>query len=202
MKKTSWLLFLFIVMTTTVKAQYAFTSIDYPGGTQTLARGINNRGDIVGSYRIVPPRHALLISNGNFIPLAPTTTLGANYSEAFKSNDRGDVVGQVMTEDGFSHGFLLSGGNLTILDFPGASDTFALGINEADVVVGLYDVGPFDENGNPSAQHGFIWSSGNFMQVDVPGAFDTGIIGINARGDLVGGWDNTGLISGVQHGFV
>ncbi|HWC19303.1 MAG TPA: hypothetical protein VG498_19990 [Terriglobales bacterium] len=201
MKNTSWLLLLFTVMTTTVKAQYTFTSIDYPGGTETVARGINNHGDIVGSYRIVPPIHALLFSNGNFIPLAPTTALGANYSDAFKSNDRGDVVGYVTTDDGFSHGFLLSGGNLTMLDFPGASNTVAVGINEADVVVGWYDVGPFDEDGNPSAQHGFIWSGGNFVQVDVPGASDTGVTGINARGDLVGGWDNR-LAPAVEHGFV
>src|SRR5215470_4678154 len=45
-------------------AQFTFTSLDYPGGTLTTARGINDHGQIVGAYRIVPPRHALLIKNG------------------------------------------------------------------------------------------------------------------------------------------
>src|ERR1700730_5698261 len=104
-------------------AQLNFTSLDYPGGTLTAARGINDRGDIVGAYRTVAPRHALLIRRGQFIPLAPTTILGSNASEAFKSNDLGDAVGELFGNDGFFHGFLVRKGVVTTLDFPGASDT-------------------------------------------------------------------------------
>jgi hypothetical protein len=45
---------------------------------------------------------------GNFLPLGPTTLLQTNYSEAFKSNDRGDVVGDYIGGDSAFHGFLLS----------------------------------------------------------------------------------------------
>jgi uncharacterized membrane protein len=116
-------------------AQFTFTSIDYPGGTLTTARGINDYGVIVGAYRIAPPRHALLIRAGQYIPLAPSTILGTDFSEAFKINDFGDVVGEFMDDTGFGHGFLLHNGVLATLDFPGASDTSARGINASGTVV-------------------------------------------------------------------
>jgi len=183
----------------TASAQFTFTSLDFPGGTLTTTRGINNHGDIVGSYRIDPPRHALLIRGGNFIPLAPTTVLGTNYSEAFKSNDRGEVVGQFIGHDGFTHGFLLSQGAVITIDFPGASDTLPFGINESGTVVGYWD--QLDAAGNLLAYHGFTWSKDSFTQVDYPGAVDTAVLGINARGDLDGAWDS-GVTSPVGHGFV
>src|SRR5215472_14652055 len=93
MKRLSILALTVLALVASASAQFTFTPIDFPGGTLTTARGINNHGDIVGSYRVVPPRHALLVRGGNFIPLAPTTVLGTNLSEAFKSNDRGDRSG-------------------------------------------------------------------------------------------------------------
>jgi len=199
MKRFSPLAFTLLAFVASAYAQFTFTSIDFPGGTLTTARGINNHGEIVGAYRIVPPRHALLIKEGQYIPLAPTTVLGTNFSEAFKSNDRGDVVGQFIGDDGFAHGFLLSGGLVITLDFPGASDTYALGINESGTVVGYWDL--LDANGNLLADHGFKWKDGVFSEVDFPGSTDTAVFGINARGDLVGVWDS-GLTSPVSHGFV
>jgi hypothetical protein len=56
-------------------AQYTFTPLDFPGADNTTARGINNHGDIVGSYRIVPPRHAMTIKDGVYTPLAPDIVL-------------------------------------------------------------------------------------------------------------------------------
>jgi uncharacterized membrane protein len=199
MKRFSILVVVVLAFVASASAQFTFTSLDFPGGTLTTARGINNHGDIVGAYRIVPPRHALLIQRGNFIPLAPTTVLGTNFSEAFKSNDRGDVVGDFIGDDGFTHGFRLHKGVLTTLDFPGASDTFAFGINESGTVVGQWDL--LDPNGNILIVHGFTWNKGSFTQVDFPGAGDTFLFGINARGDLVGGWDS-GITSPFEHGFV
>src|ERR1700758_28778 len=125
MKRFSMFAFVLFAFAASASAQFNFTSIDFPEGTLTTTRGINNHGEIVGSYRVVPPRHALLIRGGKFIPLATNTVLGTHYSEAMKSNDRGDVVGQFIGDDGLAHGFRLSQGVLTTLDFPGASDTFA-----------------------------------------------------------------------------
>ncbi len=159
MKRCFLLAIVLLAALTSAYAQFTFTSLDFPGGTLTTARGINNHGEIVGAYRIVPPRHALLIEHGQYIPLAPNTVLGTNFSEAFKSNDRGDVVGQFIGDDGFTHGFLLSKGVVTTLDFLGASDTLAFGINESGTVVGYWDL--LDANGNLLAIHGYqrTWRS-------------------------------------------
>jgi probable HAF family extracellular repeat protein len=167
-------------------AQFTFTSLDFPRGTKTTARSINNRGTIVGSYRIDPPRHALVIKHGHYVPLAPSGLLGANFSEAFKINDHGDVVGDY--DDGVTHGFLLSKGVLTTLDFPGADATIAFGVNQSGVVVGEWDV--LDAQGNLLAYHGFIWKDGAFTDVNFPGSPDTSILGINDEGDYVGVWDS------------
>jgi uncharacterized membrane protein len=175
-----------------------FTSIDFPEGTLTTARGINNHGEIVGAYRIDSPRHALLIKKGKFIPLAPTTILGTNYSEATNINDRVDIVGQMLDENGFGHGFLLKDGVLTMLDFPGASETFALGINDSGIVAGYWDL--LDADFNTLAVHGFTWKDGAFTQFDFPGAQATAFFGINARGDLVGVW-LPDLNSPIEHGL-
>jgi uncharacterized membrane protein len=179
-------------------AQFTFTSIDFPGATFTATFGINNHGDIVGAYRIEPPRHALLIKAGQFIPLAPATILGTNFSEARDINDRGEIVGQFIGDDGLFHGFLLSKGVLTTLDFPGASQTSAFGINESGTVVGFWDF--LDADGNLLEEHGFAWKNGAFTEVNFPGSVDSSVLGINARGDLVGLWD-AGLTS-QAHGFV
>ena len=199
MKRFSILALTVLALVASASAQFTFTSIDFPGGTLTTARGINNHGDIVGSFRVVPPRHALLIQGGNFSPLAPTTVLATNFSEAYKSNDRGDVVGQFIGNDGFVHGFLLSNGVVTTLDFPAASDTYAFGINESGTVVGYWDV--LDAGGNVLAYHGFIWENGGFTEVNFPGSGDTAALGINARGDIVGLWDS-GVTSPIGHGYV
>jgi probable HAF family extracellular repeat protein len=198
--KRYFLLALILAATVSAYAQFTFTSLDYPGGTLTTARGINNHHKIVGAYRITPPRHALLIAHGQFIPLAPTTFLATHYSEAWKINDHSDVVGQYIGDDGFFHGYLLSkGGDLTTLDFPGASDTYAYAINESGTVAGQWDL--LDPNGNTLIVHGFTWKDGSFTQVDFPGAGDTYLFGINERGDLVGGWDPS-ITSPLEHGFV
>lgn len=197
MKRFALLAATLLAFSTAAYAQFTFTSLDFPGGTLTTARGINNHGDIVGAYRTTPPRHALLIRKGQFIPLAPTTVLGTDSSEAFQINDRGDVVGWF--NDGFFHGFLLSQGVVTTLDFPGASDTYAYGIDESGTVIGQWDL--LDASGNTLVVHGFTWNNGAFTEFNFPGSGDTYLFGTNARGDLVGGWD-PGITSPIEHGFV
>src|SRR5215471_13889150 len=173
MRRVAFVALTLLAFVFSASAQFTFTSLDYPGGTLTTARGINDHGQIVGAYRTVPPRHALLIENGQYIPLAPESVLGTDYSEAFKINDRGDVVGQYFDDAGFGHGFLLHKGVLTTLDFPGASDTYAFGINASGTVVGYWDV--LDANGNLLAVHGYTWKGGSFTQFDFPGATDTSL---------------------------
>ena len=182
------------------QSQFTFHNIDYPGANRTRARGINNHGDIVGAYR--PPGgtfHAMMIQKGKFIPVAPATILGTGWSDAFKINDRGDIIGWTIDDNGYTHGFLLRNGAVTILDFPGATNTYANGLNDSGMVAGDWDL--YDANGNYISASSFLWNEGNFTEVKMPGAGDTGAIGINARGDLVGWWD-TGPFATIGSGFI
>jgi len=199
MKRSILLLALVCVTAaSSASAQFRFASLDYPGGTKTFARGINDHGTIVGAYRINPPRHALVIRHGKYIPLAAHSVLGGlNFSEAFRINNHGDVVGDY--DDGVTHGFLLHKGVLTTLDFPGADLTLALGINDSGVVVGEWDI--LDPQGNTIAYHGFLWKDGAFSDVEFPGSADTSILSINPKGEYVGLWD-TDINAPTGHGFV
>jgi hypothetical protein len=75
---------------------------------------------------------------------------GSSYSNPYAINSAGDVVGFFLDAAG-SHGFVLSKGVYTTLDYPGAvpGTTGASGINDFGEVVGDYT----DANG---ALHGFI----------------------------------------------
>jgi uncharacterized membrane protein len=70
-------------------------------------------------------------------------------------------------------------GTYTPLDYPGAQETIAQGINSAGDIVGCYDVGDLN-------LHGFLYSSGTFLTIDYPGEQQTCWLGINDVGKLVG----------------
>ena len=183
-------------------AQFTFKSFQYPGSFLTTARGINDSGTIVGAYEFpFQPRHALLIKNGQYIPILPNSILGINYSEATNINNLGDITGQMLDENGFGHGFLFKNDALTILDVAGASETFALAINDSGLVAGYWDL--LDANFDTIAIYGFTWKDGVFIdtQINFPGAAGSGLFGVNSRGDLSGVWlpDVNGA---VEHGFV
>jgi hypothetical protein len=46
-----------------------FTAIDFPGAPSTLAWGINNSGDIVGSYMLGNISHGFRLSGGQFVTI-------------------------------------------------------------------------------------------------------------------------------------
>lgn len=94
-----------------------------------------------------------------------------------------------------NHGWLLSGGVFTQLDYPGSTFTQALGLNNKGSVVGDY----MDAAG---ATHGFVYtiSSGQYVSIDDPSGVGSTIVnGINDAGALVGFFGappiNTGFVA-------
>jgi hypothetical protein len=74
--------------------------------------------------------------------------------------------------------------------------TQAFGVNDADEVVGSYQVG----TGNNARMHGFTWTpSGGFQTVDDPqGLGATVINGVNDQGQLAGFYtDSAGNTDGM-----
>src|SRR4051794_9619189 len=89
----------------------------------------------------------------------------ADNSEARGINRRGDIVGTYV-KAGVNHGFLLSGGHFSTIDYHDADSTFADSINASGDIVGSYVVA--------GVTHGFLLRGGTYSTVElspyVPGA--------------------------------
>ena len=146
MNKLVLLACVLVVSVASAYAQFSFTNMECLGSTLTTARGISNNGEIVGSYSMGGPTRRPN-KNGQCAFLAPTTVLGTNYSDAWKNNNRGDMVGVFRDNAGTAHGFFLSKeGRADATRLSRAGDTTALGINESGTVVGYFEV--YDSQGN------------------------------------------------------
>jgi uncharacterized membrane protein len=170
--------------------------VPFPGTDQSFPLGINDRGQIVGSYHNIQSSwHGFIYDRGQFssfdFPVQDTdfTDAETHFSGI---NNSGQIVGYI---DAFlpphncceQHGFVFERGVFTQIDvpFPGVLGTLATGINDQGQIVGNY----LDSKGEG---HGFILDRGVFSSVDVPfpGAHDTNTSGINNRGEIVGTYNS------------
>jgi hypothetical protein len=140
---------------------------------------------MVGEYTLAGTPHGYLLSRGEF------TTIdfpGATRTAVRGINAQGDVVGLYRTTgtdvcgatDNSCHGFVMSGGEFTSIDFADATETIAEGINPRGDIVGPY--------GLDGVVHGYLLRDDTFISIDFPDATESGPRGINPRGDL---WDIT-----------
>jgi uncharacterized membrane protein len=90
-----------------------------------------------------------------------------------------------------THGLLLSDGDSTTFDFPGAAFTGAYGVNQRGDIAGRY-------RDTAGVTHGFLLSGGQFSSFDFPNATFTAGNAINQGGDIVGRY----TIDGVTHGYL
>jgi len=174
---------------------YKFKPFLNPGTTVTRAFGLDNHGAVVGTDDHTPGRHAFSVQNGTYIPLDPDGVLGTHTSFARGMNNRGDIVGGYVGDDGIEHGFIFRNGALTTLDVPfdGSIGTQANDVNSSGIIVGTWVDGAF-------TVHGFVYRNGIYAHLDYPGSLDTYPFGINPQGEIAGNWDTDQ--STVGHGFV
>ena len=127
-----------------------------PGSqSETEASGINDAGQIVGTFITPPPptggaaqRHGFLRdTSGSFTTI---DVPGANQTLAGGINNTGQIVGSfdITSSLEHTHGFLYTGGSFTIIDVPGATETGANGINDAGQIVGAFR--------DSTGEHGFL----------------------------------------------
>lgn len=186
------------------------------GASSATAFGINDGGQIVGQYTSGSTTPGFIRVNGKtFITInAPS---GPNTVNAQSINNKGEVVGFYVGNDGQDHGFMAMEGKKattltgtpiadptipTVSGEPGATFVFSqiLGINDKGIAVGYY-------GDSTTSQHGFIYNThtGQYTFLDDPSeAFDNGvevtqITGINNAGEITGFYSDA---NGVFHAFV
>jgi probable HAF family extracellular repeat protein len=149
-----------------------------PGSTQ--AYGINDRGQIVGSYMDSSNTgHGFIYSDGTYTtldnPLGPAIFYGIN--------NRGEIVGTYTANGSGLNGFLYSNGTFTSLHDPASTGyTAAYGINNAGQVTGQVNIN--------STGYGFIYTNGSYTHFSYPNSTCIACVtqgnGINSRGQVVG----------------
>jgi uncharacterized membrane protein len=182
----------------------AFTTIDFPGSLLTQAFAVNANGIIVGDYAVTNAngngnsQHGYVLAAGTFTSI---DFPGAAYTTAKGINSQGDIVGIYYTSVGNAntqylptgntgHGFLLSGGTYTSIDFPGAILTEVWRITDGGQILGRYQ-SPVD-----GKYHLFLFNDGVFSSIpDVPGSIETAPADISfgaldGAGDIVGDYSN------------
>ncbi len=168
----------------------------YPAAIPT---GINKWGTVTGWYTNISGTDYGFIyqlSSGNVTSFAVGPKVSSTY--AMGINDSGWVVGYFQNSTGW-HGFLRNP-KYTQLDAPGAGTgvyqgTYALSINDADEISGVY----FDSN---SVEHGFIRdASGNYTTFNVPGGANVISAALNQSGEVAGTY-TVGTTSTVPYGYV
>ena len=183
-------------------AKARVTAIDYPGAANTVAMGINSRGDIVGYYfSVAAMNHAFFLGKNGFVSF---DFPGACRTDAWAINAAGDIVGSYNDQPlpgkacatGVQHGYLLRHGHFTSIDVPGATFTGAYGINAEGDIVGHFGVAP------TGRMNGFLLHHGTFTTYANPLAEAANMMtcgmGIDQEGEIVGHYQDAGGI----HGFI
>jgi probable HAF family extracellular repeat protein len=105
---------------------------------------------------------------------------GATQMTANDINDHGRIVGQFTDSHGNAHGFLYEEESFCQIDYPSASGTSLLGINNLGQIVGMFN--------GPAATSGFFYDRGTFgppLMYPSGGNF-TIANALNDRGEIVG----------------
>ncbi|WP_347990151.1 PEP-CTERM sorting domain-containing protein [Methylomonas sp. AM2-LC] len=177
--------------------------------SDTFGNGINNSGQIVGSYFIdlsAPYIENSYIYNGSgFTNLSdPNITTGSQqYTIANGINDNATVVGAYNSQSNGWIGFEYSNGVYTDIIDSNAYQTSANAINNSGAIVGSLAFSG-TAVGSPSyVNSGFIDIGGVFTLLNDPNAasnsYGTVATGINNLGEVVGYYYDA---TGITHGFL
>jgi probable HAF family extracellular repeat protein len=163
---------------TRVQAEYIVTDLGTFGGPTSMAFGINDAGQVVGSADVPGGRnqHAFVYGGGRMTDLG---TFGAESSYAYGINSSGQIAGAYGTM-GLQNVFVYSGGKLTDLgtlgDFVG--DTR---INDAGQVAATL------KDPSTTLHHAYLFSGGKKTDLGATvGWNEAWVQGINSSGQVVG----------------
>ncbi len=158
----------------------AFTNLGFlPGGTASVATGVNDSGQVVGyASTQSSAMEAFSYSSGvmtglGFLP-------GGTQSWATGINASGQVVGYGVNSSGHNEAFVYSGGVMTGLGtLPGYTDSVATAVNNSGQVVGYAT----NSSGGTEA---FLYSGGTLSDLGTLPGFSSAAAAINNNGQVVG----------------
>ena len=160
-------------------------------GFGTSCWGINNSGQIVGSYSLSVFGNGFAWTGVEYVDIGfPGATAGTT---AYGLNNIGQIVGSYADNVG-QHGFVYTvpTASFVTLDVPGAYASLAIGINDSGVVT-------FEWVNSSFVFSGALYKAGHYKILTAPGMVQTKARGINANGVVV---MNTQDSAGAWHGFL
>jgi probable HAF family extracellular repeat protein len=169
-----------------------------PGDHFSVARAINNRGQIAGSSSPldeppIPPLHGFIWEQGAMTDLG---NLGSEFTNVLGTNKHGHVVGESDLASGERHGFLWRDGTMTDLGTLGGRYSSGWSVNSNDQVVGTSEIAS-------GKRHAMLWRRGVMTDLNALIPADSAWLltlarGINRVGEIVG----VGTINGQTHAFL
>jgi len=166
-----------------------YNPLDNNNPQQTYLEGINDLGQIVGSYTFTSDPLSSETDAFEYNPegggYVELNILASTGSYAAGINQQGEIVGSFENNgNGDWQGVLDNDGAITTLDFPHATATRLSGINDSDQIVGNYT----DQDGN---SHGVVYSAGawSVSVIAGPAGYNVSFLqvnGINDSGQVVG----------------
>ena len=118
-----------------------FHTINFPGADSTTVAGLNNAGELVGTYRIGNTLYGFIDNAGAFTSISVPGAFGTSITGV---NNAGELVGYYF-DSGGRHAFVESGSNLIVFDLPqhsqGDNATTGAGINDYGQVTGYWQHG-------------------------------------------------------------
>jgi uncharacterized membrane protein len=138
-----------------------FSTVDVPDVFNTVARKINNRGQVVGFYRVFQggPTHGFLLEEGVYTSI---DFPNAKETRALAISNNGQIVGDYVDSDNNVHAFSLTGNDFVTVAIPGVTqNTGGLGFMGQIDSPGIYAVNDRGQIagislGDDGHFHGFI----------------------------------------------
>ncbi len=166
----------------TARAQYTYTTFNFPGARSTQPFAINDEGDVVGYYFANTPvdlPFGFLLQAGVYTAIDYP---GAAETKLVGINDYGVIIGQFCSGTcptlRFTNSFAYDHGTFTEISFPGAISTYVTGINNRGVICGYYSI-----TGEPVGN--FLYNDGTYAPLTFRHSDALLVNGINDGGDLV-----------------
>jgi hypothetical protein len=123
-----------------------YQRIDVPGAAATAVLGINNHGQMVGSYIDAQGTYHGFLRDSNgavtTLPEAPGADAASGGTQPASINERRQIVGLAYDSQGGSRAFLFERGHFWMIDGPRAVYTRALDANNSGQIVGDYGTKP------------------------------------------------------------